>query len=55
MFPIFTMYVDVRAIMLSQGTIVDELSGTQLTTENLIQSASAGNIKTEGGGSHAVA
>lgn len=33
-----------RAIVFSQGAIVDELSGTRLTTENLIQSASAGNI-----------
>ena len=33
-----------RAIVFSQGEIVDELSGTRLTTENLIQSASAGNI-----------
>lgn len=32
-----------RAIVFSQGAIVDELSGTRLTTENLIQSASAGN------------
>ncbi|APX14138.1 sugar ABC transporter ATP-binding protein [Tateyamaria omphalii] len=44
-----------RAIVFSQGAIIDELSGTRLTTENLIQSASAGNIKTEGSGSHAVA
>ena len=33
-----------RAIVFSQGTIVDELKGTRLTTENLIQSASAGNV-----------
>ncbi|WP_415402201.1 sugar ABC transporter ATP-binding protein [Tateyamaria sp. SN3-11] len=33
-----------RAIVFSQGAIVDELSGTRLSTENLIQSASAGNI-----------
>ncbi len=33
-----------RAIVFSQGAIVDELAGTRLTTENLIQSASAGNI-----------
>ncbi|WP_300020037.1 sugar ABC transporter ATP-binding protein [uncultured Roseobacter sp.] len=33
-----------RAIVFSQGAIVEELSGTRLTTENLIQSASAGNI-----------
>ena len=32
-----------RAIVFSQGTIVDELFGSRLTTENLIQSASAGN------------
>lgn len=33
-----------RAIVFSQGKIVDELSGTSLTTERLIQSASAGNM-----------
>jgi len=33
-----------RAIVFSQGEMVDELSGSRLTTENLIQSASAGNI-----------
>ncbi len=44
-----------RAIVFSQGAIVDELSGTRLTTENLIQSASAGNITTEGGGASAIA
>lgn len=44
-----------RAIVFSQGAIVDELKGTRLTTENLIQSASAGNIKTEGNGINAVA
>ncbi|MEM9250198.1 MAG: sugar ABC transporter ATP-binding protein [Pseudomonadota bacterium] len=43
-----------RAIVFSQGAIVDELSGTRLTTENLIQAASAGNIGTKGG-RHAVA
>ena len=42
-----------RAIVFSQGAIVDELSGTRLTTETLIQSASAGNIAE--GGAHAVA
>ena len=44
-----------RAVVFSQGAIVDELSGTRLTTENLIQSASAGNIKTTGGGASAIA
>ncbi len=44
-----------RAIVFSQGAIVDELSGTRLTTENLIQSASAGNIKTQGNGVDAIA
>ena len=44
-----------RAIVFSQGAIVDELSGTRLTTENLIQSASAGNINTERGGLDAIA
>jgi len=38
-----------RAIVFSQGRIVEELSGTRLTTETLIQAASAGNaIKKEG-------
>ncbi|MEP3665285.1 MAG: sugar ABC transporter ATP-binding protein, partial [Roseibium sp.] len=32
-----------RAIVFSQGQIVDELSGTKLSTENLIQAASASN------------
>lgn len=36
-----------RAVVFSQGKIVDELGGTRLTTENLIQSASAGNAVTE--------
>jgi ribose transport system ATP-binding protein len=36
-----------RAIVFSQGAIVDELSGTRLSTENLIQSASAGNAGPE--------
>lgn len=44
-----------RAIIFSQGAIVDELSGTRLTTENLIQSASASNLGTGGGAAHAVA
>ena len=43
-----------RAIVFSQGEIVDELSGTRLSTENLIQAASAGNMKPEGG-AHAIA
>lgn len=44
-----------RAIVFSQGAIVDELSGTRLTTENLIQSASAGNIETMGRAVDAIA
>jgi ribose transport system ATP-binding protein len=44
-----------RAIVFSQGAIVDELSGTRLTTENLIQSASAGNISTQEGAANAIA
>ncbi|MEM0946081.1 MAG: sugar ABC transporter ATP-binding protein [Pseudomonadota bacterium] len=44
-----------RAIVFSQGAIVDELSGTRLSTENLIQSASAGNVAVEKDASHAVA
>ncbi|MEX0339341.1 MAG: sugar ABC transporter ATP-binding protein [Arenibacterium sp.] len=43
-----------RAIVFSQGEIVDELSSTRLTTENLIQAASAGNMSSEGAG-HAIA
>ena len=34
-----------RAIVFSQGKIVGELTGTRLTTENLIQSASAGDVQ----------
>jgi len=44
-----------RAIVFSQGAIVEELTGTRLTTENLIQSASAGNIVTEGDAADAIA
>ncbi|MFK7869809.1 MAG: sugar ABC transporter ATP-binding protein [Roseobacter sp.] len=44
-----------RAIVFSQGALVDELSGTRLTTENLIQSASAGNIPSNGGMADAIA
>ena len=44
-----------RAIVFSQGAIVDELSGTRLTTENLIQSASAGNISTQKEAPNAIA
>ncbi|MEL6678616.1 MAG: sugar ABC transporter ATP-binding protein, partial [Pseudomonadota bacterium] len=44
-----------RAIVFSQGQLVEELSGTRLTTENLIQSASAGNIDTRKDQPHAVA
>ena len=44
-----------RAIVFSQGAIVDELTGTRLTTENLIQSASAGNIATKEELPHAIA
>jgi ribose transport system ATP-binding protein len=36
-----------RAIVFSQGAIVDELAGSRLTTENLIQAASARNITTK--------
>ena len=43
-----------RAIVFSQGAIVDELSGTRLSTENLIQSASAGNIASQEA-THAIA
>lgn len=44
-----------RAIVFSQGAIVDELIGTRLTTENLIQSASAGNIADKEGAPNAIA
>ena len=44
-----------RAIVFSQGEIVDELSGTALTTENLIQAASAGNMNKKKEDDHAVA
>ncbi len=44
-----------RAIVFSQGAIVDELSGTRLTTENLIQAASAGNMTNEKDAPHAIA
>lgn len=44
-----------RAIVFSQGKIVDELSGTTLTTENLIQAASAGNMSKAKEDKHAVA
>ncbi|MEM7472093.1 MAG: sugar ABC transporter ATP-binding protein [Pseudomonadota bacterium] len=44
-----------RAIVFSQGAIVDELTGTRLTTENLIQSASAGNIATQKEAPNAIA
>ena len=44
-----------RAIVFSQGKIVDELSGTRLTTENLIQAASAGNIHDGKDSAHAIA
>ncbi len=44
-----------RAIVFSQGAIVDELSGTRLSTENLIQAASAGNMNEGKDAPHAVA
>lgn len=44
-----------RAIVFSQGTIVEELTGTRLSTENLIQSASASNIGQGKGHDHAIA
>ncbi len=44
-----------RAIVFSQGAIVGELSGTRLTTENLIQSASAGNMQDPKDLAHAIA
>ena len=44
-----------RAIVFSQGAIVDELSGTRLTTGNLIQAASAGNMTEREDTPHAIA
>lgn len=44
-----------RAIVFSQGRIVEELTGTRLSTENLIQSASAGNVAPQGKTDHAIA
>ena len=44
-----------RAVVFSQGAVVDELTGTRLTTENLIQAASAGNMTDRKDGPHAVA
>ena len=44
-----------RAIVFSQGAIVEELSGTRLTTENLIQAASAGNMTDRKDKPHAIA
>ncbi|WP_187430870.1 Ribose import ATP-binding protein RbsA [Roseobacter fucihabitans] len=43
-----------RAIVFSQGKLVEELTGTRLSTENLIQSASAGNIAPQKEHAHAV-
>jgi ribose transport system ATP-binding protein len=44
-----------RAIVFSQGKIVDEITGTRLSTENLIQAASASNIIETKEDPHAVA
>ncbi|MEM1236852.1 MAG: sugar ABC transporter ATP-binding protein [Pseudomonadota bacterium] len=44
-----------RALVFSQGELVDELSGTRLTTENLIQAASAGNMNDRKDAQNAVA
>ncbi len=44
-----------RAIVFSQGRIVEELSGTRLSTENLIQSASASNASPAKEHDHAIA
>jgi ribose transport system ATP-binding protein len=44
-----------RAIVFSQGAIVDELTGTRLSTENLIQSASASNAEPVKEHDHAIA
>ncbi|MEO0830150.1 MAG: sugar ABC transporter ATP-binding protein [Pseudomonadota bacterium] len=44
-----------RAIVFSQGAIVDELTGLRLSTENLIQAASAGNLALGKAKPHAIA
>ena len=44
-----------RAIVFSQGKIISELSGTELTTENLIQAASASNVGAGAESTHAIA
>ena len=44
-----------RAIVFSQGRIVEELAGTRLSTENLIQSASASNAGPAKEETHAIA
>ncbi|MEM6825068.1 MAG: sugar ABC transporter ATP-binding protein [Pseudomonadota bacterium] len=44
-----------RAVVFSQGAIVDELTGSRLTTESLIQAASAGNHLAAKDNAHAVA
>jgi ribose transport system ATP-binding protein len=44
-----------RAVVFSQGAIVEELSGTRLSTENLIQSASASNAPHAKDLDHAIA
>ncbi len=44
-----------RAIVFSQGAIVEELTGTRLSTENLIQSASASNAGSAREHDHAIA
>ncbi|MEM7524443.1 MAG: sugar ABC transporter ATP-binding protein [Pseudomonadota bacterium] len=44
-----------RAIVFSQGAIIGELSGAELTTENLIQTASASNAAAKEAATHAIA
>lgn len=44
-----------RAIVFSQGAIVEELKGSRLSTENLIQSASVSAVAEEKGHDHAIA
>ena len=44
-----------RAIVFSQGAIVEELKGSRLSTENLIQSASVSTVDEEKGHDHAIA
>ena len=43
-----------RAVVFSQGAVVDELTGDQLTTEQIIQCAAASNVQRLQENTHAV-